>query len=310
MGGSGPTPTGGDGTIAWRVLLAEATERLAKAGVAGDPAHDARRIVEQVTGSFGADVHRELDRPVTVREVARFDAMLARRSAGEPLQYVLGSWSFRTLDLHLDRLVLIPRPETEVVAEHALREVDRFRAAGAAEVRVVDLGTGSGAIALSVAVERAGVEVWATDVSADAIDVAAANLAGLGRAGRRVNLRAGDWFDALPAELAGTVHVVVSNPPYVAAHEPLPSEVLDWEPAGALVPGPTGLEAYEVIVAGAMGWLAPAGALVLEIGATQGEAVSAMARTAGLVDVAVHPDLVGRDRIVVAHRADDPPRPA
>jgi release factor glutamine methyltransferase len=213
---------------------------------------------------------------------------------------VLGVWSFRTLDLLVDRRVLIPRPETEVVAGRALDELDRRRGRV-----VVDLGTGSGAIALSVAAERTGVEVWATDASADALDVARANLAGLGSAGTRVRLVEGDWFAALPEELAGRVDVIVSNPPYVAAGEDLPAEVRDWEPAGALVPGPSGLEALEVLVDGAPRWLAPGGALVVELAPHQAAAVADRARAGGFAAVEIGADLTGRDRFVVA-RIQDP----
>src|SRR5689334_12274015 len=146
--------------------------------------------------------------------------MVDRRAAGEPLQYVLGSWGFRSLDVHVDRRVLIPRPETEVVVERALEVID---AVGARTV--VDLGTGSGVIALSIAMERAAVTVWATDASPDALDVTRANLAGVGRPGTRVRVAQGEWFDALPRELAGGVDVVVSNPPYVAESDVLPVEV-------------------------------------------------------------------------------------
>lgn len=235
--------------------------------------------------------------PRTALTEARYRAMVERRRAGEPLQYVLGSWGFRRLDLLVDRRVLIPRPETEWVVEQALRLLPADEPAV-----VVDLGTGSGAIALSVAVERPRARVVATDVSPDALAVARANLAGLGRSGTRVELREGDWFAALPTELRGTVDLIVSNPPYVAPSEPLPPEVADWEPRLALVPGPTGLEAIAVVVTGASEWLRPDGWLVCEIGDTQAAAVRALAVEARLVDVDVLPDLTGRDRMVVARR--------
>jgi release factor glutamine methyltransferase len=276
-----------------RDVLAEAEARVGPV--------DARRIVERASGHDGAELTLSLDRPITQREMVFFDRMLERRTAGEPLQYVLGSWGFRMLDLFLDPRVLIPRPETEVVAGIAISELDRVLATREARrVRVVDLGTGSGAIALSIAVERPAADVWATDVSAEALEIARANLVGIGRPARRVTLHEGDWFDALPAELRGTFDLVVSNPPYVAAADPLPDIVREWEPSVALVPGPTGLEAYERIVVDAVRWLAPGGSLVVEIGATQGDAVTALARRAGFVTATVHPDLAGRDRAVVA----------
>jgi release factor glutamine methyltransferase len=229
---------------------------------------------------------------------ARYQAMVERRRAGEPLQYVLGSWGFRSLDLLVDRRVLIPRPETEWVVERALRLLPDAHA----PATVVDLGTGSGAIALSIAAERPRARVVATDASAAAIAVARANLAGAGRVAVTVELHEGDWWDAVPADLCGEIDLVVTNPPYVSPDDPLPPEVADWEPVVALVPGPTGLEAIDTIVAGAPRWLRPGAWLVCEIGETQGAAASALAEAAGLAEVDVLPDLTGRDRMLVARR--------
>ena len=278
-----------DSSATWRNLLDEATAAL------GDRT-EARRIVEEASGYAGAELTTALDDLATTRALAHFDAMVQRRRGGEPLQYVLGGWGFRTLDVHVDRRVLIPRPETEVVVQHALDAIDVLGAR-----TVVDLGTGSGVIALSIAVERTGVTVWATDASADALDVARANLAGVGRPGARVRIASGDWFDALPAELSGEVDVIVANPPYIAAAEPVPPDVVDWEPRGALIAGPTGLEAIEHIVSGAPTWLRTPGALVLEIGESQAERAADLAG-ADFASVAVHPDLAGRPRVLVAMR--------
>ena len=165
-----------------------------------------------------------------------------------------------------------------------------------------DLGTGSGAIALSIAAERRSVDVWAVERSPEALAVARANLAALGMAAGGVRLAEGSWFEGLPLELQGAVDLLVSNPPYVAAHEQLDPSVADWEPIEALVPGPTGLEDYQVIVAGAAEWLAPGGVLVLEIGFAQGVAVPALAADVGLEPVVVHPDHAGHPRTVVARR--------
>lgn len=275
----------------WRRLLADATDRL------GDSS-DARRIVEEASGRGGADLTLHLDDRATAITHHRWATMVERRLRGEPLQYVLGRWGFRTLDLMVDRRVLIPRPETEIVVEVALAEADRIGATTAA-----DLGTGSGAIALSLAAERPKLHVWATDQSADSLAVARANLAGIGRAGTRVRIVRGDWFDALPADLRGALDLVVSNPPYVGAVEPLPVEVRDWEPVEALVPGPTGLEAIERIVAAAPFWLSDTGVLVLEIGETQAKAATELAHRAGFIEVTVRRDLAERDRVLVATRS-------
>ena len=283
-------------TPVWRQLRDDAVARLAAAGV-DDPAGEVRWIVEEASGRDGAEQVLALDQPVTEREARSVEAMVGRRAAGEPLQYVLGRWGFRTLDLLVDRRVLIPRPETEVVAGLAIEALAALDRPGVA----VDLGTGSGGIALSLAAERwPQVEVWATDASADALAVARANLAGLGRRAGVVRLVEGDWFDALPLSLRGRIDVIVSNPPYVADGEPLPAAVADWEPTGALRAGPDGLDALRRLIAGAPGWLSPEGVLVLEIGESQGEAVVALARAAGLQDPRIEPDLAGRDRALVA----------
>jgi release factor glutamine methyltransferase len=282
--------------VTWGRLAAEAAAALRSAGCES-PEVDARRIVERASGYEGAEYHLAAGRPATVRGVAQVDGMVARRAAGEPLQYVVGRWGFRSLDLFVDRRVLIPRPETEAVVGHALDELDRM---GRGPLLVADLGTGSGAIALSLAAERPAVEVWATDASADALDVAGANLAGLGHPGTRVRLAHGSWYEALPAELRGRLALVVSNPPYVADGDDLPSVVRDWEPAAALVAGPTGLEAVAVVVAGARPWLAPGAAVVVEIAPHQAEPAVELAAAAGFAAAEVRPDLAGRPRALVA----------
>jgi release factor glutamine methyltransferase len=271
----------------WRRLLEEAIARL------GDRA-DARRIVEEASGREGAELTAFLDEDANAVTVAHFETMVERRAKGEPLQYVLGRWGFRTLDVHVDSRVLIPRPETEIVVDHALGVIDALGARLA-----VDLGTGSGVIALALAVERPRLSVWGTDASDAALDVARANLAGIGHAATRVRLEAGDWFGALPNELAGTIDVIVSNPPYVATDDPLPAEVSDWEPRDAIIAGPTGLEAIERILSDAPAWLQPAGAVVLEIGETQASRALAVAASL-FAEAEVRVDLVGRPRVLVA----------
>ena len=279
--------------LTWRHLHALATERLGSD-------LEARRIVERTSGREGPDWLLTLDEPVPKRALPFFDDMVERRVAGEPLQYVLRRWGFRTLDLLVDRRVLIPRPETEVVVEVAIRELRRV----ASQCPLVaDLGTGSGAIALSIAVEVPDVHVWATDASADALAVARANLAGVGSpAAVRVRVAQGRWFDALPAAFRGQFDVVVSNPPYIASDEVLPPEVADWEPQTALVAGPAGTEAIAEIVAGAAPWLAPHGAVVVEIAPHQADEARALALDAGYGDVEIRPDLNGRARVLVARR--------
>ncbi len=291
------------GTISWREVLAETEGRLLAAGHdAGSALRESRWIVEEASGASTESAASELDVLVTVRGMAHHDAMVERRLAGEPLQYVLGCWSFRTLDLMVDRRVLIPRPETEVVAGLALAEVDRLAAGrdpSTEPVLVADLGTGSGAIGLSVAAERVGTRVWCTDASSDALAVARANCVGLGRPAQRVTLAEGSWFDALPGDLRGRLEVIVSNPPYVAADDDLPAEVADWEPDAALYAVDRGTADLRVLIEGASDWLVPGGALVLEMSPDQTGPMADLARSVGYVDVVVHRDLAGRDRALV-----------
>jgi release factor glutamine methyltransferase len=229
--------------------------------------------------------------------------MVARRMTGEPLQYVLGRWGFRQLDLMVDHRVLIPRPETEQVVSAALDELERLAGLEVTDPVIVDLGTGSGAIALSLAAEGRRGSVWGTDRSEEALVVARANLAGLGGfAAARVRLVAGSWWSALPDSLRGGVSLAVSNPPYVSTFEmaSLPAEVREWEPATALDGGPTGLDAISAIITDAPGWLHRPGTLVVEIAPHQTEAVTGMAQAAGFDSSAVKNDLTGRPRILIA----------
>lgn len=306
------TPPSDPDARTWRELRIEVTERLVD--VVGDAAAvEARWIVLEVSGFDDAELLVDEDEVAPSLARHRVEGMIERRRAGEPLQYVLGSWQFRGIDLMVDRRVLIPRPETEVVVQVAIDELvargarvgrnDPW-AAGATEYAVAELGTGSGAIALALAAELPDAAVWATDVSADALAVARANLSSIGSAATRVRTVLGPWFEALPAELRGGLRLVVSNPPYVTAaeHPGLPAAVRDHEPYGALVSGEHGREDLEHLIAHAADWLEPGGALVLELAPHQAAAAAATARAAGYLDVAVRPDLTGRARALVARR--------
>jgi release factor glutamine methyltransferase len=288
--------------VTWTQLHAEAVARLGSRA-------EARWLVEEVTGERWPPAVASPAAGVTARARDRFEALVARRAAGEPLQYVLGRWQFRTLDLMVDRRVLIPRSETEQVVEAALTELDAVafdRSAPAGRMVAVDLGTGSGAIALSLAAERPRLQVWATDVSPGALDVAAANLAGLGgSAAARVRLAHGSWWAAVPEDLEGGIDLVVSNPPYISSADMtcLGAEVVAWEPRLSLEAGPTGLEALQEILSGAGHWLRPGGALVVEISPDQAIQAVELARDAGLARAGVRADLTGRDRALVARRS-------
>ncbi|HVM06840.1 MAG TPA: peptide chain release factor N(5)-glutamine methyltransferase, partial [Acidimicrobiales bacterium] len=276
----------------WRELMALAEKRL------GDR-NEARRLVERASGYDGSDLILALDEQATRRTEPFFLQLLERRAAGEPLQYVLGRWGFRRLDLFVDRRVLIPRPETEMVVQVALNELRAM--IKPTRPTLVDLGTGSGAIALSLAVEVPGAKVWATDASAEALEVARANLAGIGTlAASRVRLEHGSWFDPLPTILEGHVQLIVSNPPYIADDEDLPPEVAEWEPVSALRAGPTGLEDIARIVKEAPTWLSDPGVLVVEIAPHQAMDAVRLAVEAGFPDAETRLDLTGRERILVA----------
>lgn len=283
------------GTVSWQELLDEALTRLTNGDVE-DAEISARRIVEEASGYEGADLNLGLGELATARGVARLDAMVGRRLTGEPLQYVLGRWAFRTLDLMVDQRVLIPRPETEEVTGWALAELADVREGAAV---VVDLGAGSGAIGLSVLAEAPDVDVWLTDVSSDALAVARANLVGLGVGAGRGRIIQGSWFEAVPDELAGTIDLVVSNPPYVPDGTELDAVVADWEPSGALFAGPSGLEDLHTLAEGASRWLKPGGALVVELSPEQADSYAELLST-NFAEVRVRNDLSGRARAVLA----------
>lgn len=279
-------------TISWGELLRE-TE-----SVLGDRMH-AQWICETATASTPAEFRAMHDQPAGERAVSHLDAMVARYRTGEPVQYVLGSWGFRHLDLAIDRRVLIPRPETELLAELAIE-----RAATFGPTRTVaDLGTGSGAIGLSIADELPleGTTVWLTDASDDALDVARANLAGIGRAAINVRIGHGSWFEALPDGVL--FDVIVSNPPYVADDSTeLEAIVSDWEPSSALLSGVDGLDDITVLVAGASVRLNRGGWLLIEHGHDQGDAVRALMTTAGFGRVESKRDLAELDRVTLAQK--------
>lgn len=238
---------------------------------------------------MGLIPEHELRRLQAIASLDRdLDDLIARRVAGEPLQYIEGTAPFASLDLVVDERVLIPRPETEGLFEMATRMVR------APEV-IVDLCTGSGALALALKKTFPSAAVFATDISPEAIEVATVNRF---RTGLQVYIAEGDLFDPLPAAIVGTVDLIVANPPYVAEVDfgGLPRDV-QREPRIALVSGPSGLEVIQRIGAVAAQWLRPGGVFICEIGETQG--VSAASSLSDLPGV-VRQDLSGRDRYLVA----------
>ena len=290
-----------DGTITWREVAAETEARLSE--VSDSPATETRWIIERASGYEGVEFVRGLDENVTERGMHFHDLMVERRLSGEPLQYVLGRWAFRTLDLFVDPRVLIPRPETEMVAGIAINAAKAMRSNGSDRLTVVDLGTGSGAIGLSVAVEVERADVWITDNSIEALNVARSNLVGIGRAATRVRTVEGSWFEALPSELLGSIDIVVSNPPYVADSDDIDDIVREWEPASALFAGADGLDDIRVILNESVSWLRPGGVIVLEMDPRQIPIARELALALGYIDLEIHADLAGRDRALLAQRA-------
>ena len=266
--------------------LARATSRLAEAGVESARLEAELLLAKACDDCARALLYAELDRELNAEQEAAFDANVVRREKREPLAYILGEWGFRRLTLKTDRRALIPRPETEVVVERALEHIR-----GLEEPKVLDVGTGTGAIALAIADEVPTARVTAVDVSPDALALARENLDLTGVNGR-VRLVEHDLTSGLGKH---DFDLVVSNPPYVEPEElpTLQPEVRDWEPHVALVaPGAT-----EQLARAATEALRPGGWLVLETACGAGERVERLLSEIGFDDVTITPDLAGRDRV-------------
>ena len=285
-----------DETITWGELLQVTAVELGNE-------QEARWLCEHASGLDRVELDAARDEVVSQRCGVALRAMVARRLTGEPLQYVMKSWAFRHLDVLVDNRVLIPRPETEVMVQAALDLAREMISKTNSKLRVADLGTGSGVIGLSLASElpRGSNEVWLTDLSADALEVARANLAGLGLINGDVRVAQGSWFAALPSELKNSFDLIVSNPPYIALYDPsVESSVLNHEPHLALFAGSDGLDAYREIISHADEWLATDGWIVLEIGHQQGDAVRELLAQNSFKRIEIRKDLAGRDRIALA----------
>jgi release factor glutamine methyltransferase len=269
--------------------LAEAASRLTAAAV-DTPSVDAEWLLAQVLGCRRTELQLERSRELSSDEQRIFAARVERRERREPLAYVLGEWGFRGLTLLVDARVLVPRPETEVVVERCLELIDPI-----AEPRVLDIGVGSGAIALAIAAEHSGARVLGIDSSEAALDLAEQNRARAGVDGR-VRLVHGD----LLAGQHGPFDLVVSNPPYVRAEEweRLQPEIRLYEPRAALV----GSDVAETIARDAQPTLGRGGWLVLEAGDGQAQALAESLRGLGYEDVAITRDLAGRERVVEGRR--------
>ncbi len=276
-----------------QAALATATHRL---GVSSPtPRLDAELLLAGVLGVARGRLLALGDESLAPTAAAAFDAWLARRAAGEPVAYLLGRRDFWTLTLAVNRDVLVPRPETELLVELALSWLH-----GRPRPRILDLGTGSGAVGLALAAERLDAVVDLVDSSAAALTVAEDNRQRLGLGNART--LAGDWFSALAGQ---RYDAILSNPPYLAADDPyLAAPELGHEPRAALVAGPTGLEALAEIAACAPAHLLPGGLLALEHGAAQGTGVRQLLAGAGFGAVRTQKDLAGLERATQGTRRD------
>jgi release factor glutamine methyltransferase len=267
-------------------VLRRTTEYLEGKGVPS-PRVDAEHLLAKALDLSRIQLYVEHDRELSEEELKAIRKLVARRANREPLAYILGEWGFRRLNLRVDGRALIPRPETEVVVERGLAVL-----AGREEPDVIDVGTGSGAIALAIADEHPGARVTAIDASADALALARENTELTGLADR-VRLLEHDLTTGLPD---GPWDLVVSNPPYVEPEElgALQPEVREWEPREALV----GAGMTEAIARGARETLKPGGWLVLEVADGTATEVCRLLSELGFAEVMPFPDLAGRDRVV------------
>ena len=255
------------------------------------PRLDAELLLAHGLGLSRIELYTQFERPLDEHELAACRELVRRRGLREPLAYVIGSWGFRGLELAVDARVLVPRPETELLVDRCLALLESVE-----RPRVVDVGTGSGAIALSLKSERPDAEVVACDISQDALDVAAANAA---RLGLDVELHLSDLLAQVPGD---GFRLVVSNPPYVSEREmaDLEPEVAEYEPRLATVAGADGLEVYRRLLPEAAGRLVDGGHLALECGSGQAPPLVAEMAAAGYGEAGIEPDLAGIDRVVWA----------
>ncbi|MBP3302434.1 MAG: peptide chain release factor N(5)-glutamine methyltransferase [Opitutales bacterium] len=276
-------------------LLKKSTEFLSKKGI-----ENARLQSELIfAGTLRCrrlDLYLQFERPLAQPEVDLLRERVMRRARREPVQYIVGDTDFRNLTLKCDSRALIPRPETEELVDFVLEKLNTQKPAGT-PVRVLDLGTGTGAIALSVATERAGTEVVAVDKSADALALARENLEKTG-ATANVTFLKSDWFE----NVSGAFDVIISNPPYLTRDEweCAQPEVKNYEPLSALVADNAGLADLEIILRGARERLTPGGFVAFETGIAQHEKLAGIARECGFSEIESQTDLSGRPRFFFA----------
>lgn len=273
-------------------IIKKTTDFLAAKGVES-PRLNAELLIGHALGRKRMQLYMEFERPLSEVELEKIRPLVRRRALREPLQYVVGETEFCGLRLAVDRRALIPRPETELLVEH----VQRMRSA-TPPGRILDLGTGSGAIALALAAAFPAATVVGVDRSAEALALARNNAALTGLEGR-VSFLESDWFGAVPGV---AFEVVVSNPPYLSDEETAQTapEVRDFEPRSALAAADEGTADLARIIAEAPRFLAPGGLLALETGCAQHVRLMPLVRAAGFGQVESHLDLTGRERFILA----------
>lgn len=244
-----------------------------------------------VTGRTRENLIAHDDETLTDDEIMRFDMLVSLRAAGTPVPYLTGSQEFYGRHFHVTDAVLIPRPDTEVLVEQTL-------VVASADARIIDLGTGSGCIAATLALELPEAKVTATDASSDALEIARENATALGA---KIDFREGFWWDAVTSDMV--YDIIVSNPPYIRPDDEHLKN-LEYEPLSALTDGIDGLECYRAIIPLAMQHLAPGGWILLEHGYDQGESVAKMLSDAGFAAVRTRKDYGGNDRVTMGRRVD------
>jgi release factor glutamine methyltransferase len=280
-------------------IVRKTSEFFAAKGIES-PRLNAELLVGHALGLKRMQLYLAFERPVQEPELVRIREFVRRRTRREPVQHIIGETEFRGLRLKTDRRALIPRPETELLVEIVAARATTAPAAGE-PARILDLGTGGGAIALALAAAFPSAAITAVDASEEALALAAENAASNGMAGRVTFVRS-DWFEGLPH--GETYDLIVANPPYLSEEETAQSapEVREFEPAGALTAAEGGLAALRAIVAGSLSWLAPGGFLALETGTGHHAQLAEIARLSGFSRLESLQDLTRRDRYFIAWR--------
>jgi len=266
-----------------------------------EPRLAAERLLAHVLQCKRVDLYLETERPLREAELSPYRDLVRSYAKGTPLQYIIGEIEFMGLPFHIDSRALIPRPETEILVDAVSKHITTMNTV---PPTILELGIGSGAIAISLAATHENAEVWATEVSVDTAQLAQRNVQ-RHELQDRVHLIVGSRFEALAPELEAAFSVVVSNPPYVRADEMsgLPARVRDHEPFQALQGGEDGLDFHRYLTGSGLRFLASGGLLATEIGASQGDAVQQLFAEAGMQEIQLIPDYAGLDRVVMGRKS-------